>query len=113
MAMGNKHFGYRVRDEIVFYMMENKRYGLLEENIVFDYQIMQKILPTITGSDRVIKDILIDLYNYCNPSNHIIDGIDYIKHGEEGLETALYMNSANKILMMLRGYEDGFVSFWQ
>lgn len=113
MAMGNKHFGYRVRDEIVFYMLENKRYNLLEEHIAFDYQIMQKILPAITGSDRVIKDILIDLYNYCNPSNHIIDGIDYIKYGEEGLETALYMNSANKILMMLRGYEDGFVSFWQ
>ncbi len=113
MAMGSKHFGYRVRDEIVFYMMENKIYGLLEDYIAFDYQIMQKILPTITGSDRVIKDILIDLYNYCNPRNHIIDGIDYIKHGEEGLETALYINSANKILMMLRGYEDGFVSFWQ
>ena len=42
MAMGNKHFGYRVRDEIVFYMLENKRYGLLEEHIAFDYQIMQK-----------------------------------------------------------------------
>src|SRR5690606_32264780 len=52
LAMGNKHFGYRVRDEIVFYMLENKRYGLLEEHVAFDYQIMQKILPTITGSDR-------------------------------------------------------------
>lgn len=113
LAMGNKHFGYRVRDEIVFYMLENKRYGLLEEHVAFDYQIMQKILPTITGSDRVIKDILIELYNYCNPSNHIVDSIDYIQLAEEGLETALYINSANKILMMLRGYEDGFVSFWQ
>jgi len=113
LAMGNKHFGYRVRDEIIFYMLQNKKQGLLEEHVAFDYQIMQKILPTITGSDKVIKDILIELYNYCNPSNHITDGIDYIIHGEEGLETALYMNSASKILMMLRGYEDGFVSFWQ
>jgi len=113
MAIGNKHFGYRVRDEIVFYMLENKINGLLEEHIAFDYQIMQKILPTITGSERVIKEILIDLYNYCNPSSQIVEEIDYIKHGEEGLETALYINSANKILMMLRGYEDGFASFWQ
>lgn len=113
LAMGNKHFGYRVRDEIIFYMLQNKKQGLLEEHVAFDYQIMQKILPTITGSDKVIKDILIELYNYCNPSNHITDGIDYIIHGEEGLETALYMNSASKILMMLRGYEDGFVSFCQ
>ena len=94
-------------------MLENKKHKLLEEDVALDYQIMQKILPTITGSDRLIKDILIELYNYCNPSNHITDNIDYIKHAEEGLETALYINSANKILMMLRGYEDGFVSFWQ
>lgn len=112
LAMGKKHFGYRVRDEIVFYMIENKKHDLLEESTAFDNQIMQKILPTITGSDREIKEILIGLYNYCNPSNNIIDDIDYIKHGEEGLETALYVNSANKILMMLKGFEDGFVSFW-
>ncbi len=112
LAMGNKHFGYRIRDEIIFYMLENKINNLLDENVAFDYQIRQKILPTITGSDRVIKDILIDLYNYCNPEQMIIDGIDYIRHGESGLESALYINSAEKILTMLRGYEDGFVSFW-
>lgn len=113
LEAGNKHFGYRVRDEIVFYMLENKINNLLDENLAFDYQIMQKVLPTITGSDRVIKEILIDLYNYCNPSKKISDEIDYIKHGQEGLETALYVKSASKILMMLRGYEDGFASFWQ
>lgn len=113
LAMGNKHFGYRVRDEIIFYMIENKKYKLLDESLAFDYQIMQKILPTITGSDRVIKDILIELYNYCNADGQIIGDIDYIKLGEENLETALYSKSANKILLMLRGYEDGFASFWQ
>jgi 5-methylcytosine-specific restriction protein B len=43
----------------------------------------------------------------------IIGDIDYINYAEENLETALYPKSANKILMMLRGYEDGFASFWQ
>lgn len=38
----SKHFGYRVRDEIVFYMLENKLSNLLDENTAFDYQIMQK-----------------------------------------------------------------------
>lgn len=113
LAMGNKHFGYRVRDEIVFYMLENKINGLLDESIAFDYQIMQKILPTISGSDRVLKDILIELYNYCNPGGEITDEINYIDMGEQNLETALYFKSASKILMMLRGYEDGFVSYWQ
>lgn len=113
LAMGNRHFGYRVRDEIIFYMLENKENRLLDESVAFDYQIMQKILPVINGSDRVIKDILIDLYNYCNPDGQIIDEINYIKMVEENLETALYHKSANKILMMLRGYEDGFASYWQ
>jgi 5-methylcytosine-specific restriction endonuclease McrBC GTP-binding regulatory subunit McrB len=113
LAMGNKHFGYRVRDQIIFYMLENKENKLLDESLAFDYQIMQKILPTITGSDRVIKDILIELYNYCNLDGQIIGDIDYINYAEENLETALYPKSANKILMMLRGYEDGFASFWQ
>ena len=113
LVMGNKHFGYRVRDEIIFYMLENRINKLLDEDLAFDYQIMQKILPTITGSERVIKDILIDLYNYCNPAGKIADEINYIKMGEQNLETALYFKSANKILMMLRGYEDGFVSYWQ
>lgn len=113
LAMGNRHFGYRVRDEILFYMLENKEYSLLDEDLAFDYQIMQKILPAITGSDRVVKDILIDLYNYCNPDGEIVDEINYIGAGEQNLETALYERSANKILMMLRGYEDGFVSYWQ
>ena len=113
LAMGNKHFGYRIRDQIIFYLLENKENKLLDESLASDYQIMQKILPTITGSDRIVKDILIELYNYCNLDGQIIGDIDYIKYGEENLETALYPKSASKILMMLRGYEDGFASFWQ
>ncbi|MDP4145788.1 MAG: DUF3578 domain-containing protein [Bacillota bacterium] len=112
LGMGNKQFGYRVRDEIVFYMLENKINGLLDEEVAFDYQIMQKVLPTITGSEIVIRDILIQLYNYCNPGQEIVEDIDYIKSAAEQLENALYLNSAKKIIMMLRGYEDGFVSYW-
>lgn len=33
----SKHFGYRVRYEIVFYMLENKLSHLLEEDMAFDY----------------------------------------------------------------------------
>jgi len=112
LSMGNRQFGYRVRDEILFYMLENKLNGLLEEEDAFDYQIMQKVLPTITGSEPIIKDILIQLYNYCNPSGEITEEIDYIKLATEQLESAIYFNSAKKIIMMMRGYEDGFVSYW-
>lgn len=112
LKIGNKHFGYRVRDEIVFYMIENKLSNLLSEEEAFDFQIMQKILPTISGSDLIIKDILINLYNYCNPNNQIANNINYIAEAEKGLDLAIYKRSAEKIIMMLRGYEDGFTSFW-
>ncbi|MBU3109484.1 McrB family protein [Clostridium gasigenes] len=114
LKTGNKNFGYRVRDEIVFYMLENKICELLNEDIAFDYQIMQKILPTISGSESIIKGILIDLFNYCIEGEKISGNGDYIKDCETKLkaENIKYKKSAKKILMMLRGYQDGFTSFW-
>lgn len=113
LKKGNKNFGYRVRDEIVFYMLENKIAGLLDEDIAFDYQIMQKILPTISGSDSYIKDILIKLFNYCIIDEVISGTGDYVKACEKIKPDKIkYKKSAEKILMMLRGYEDGFTSFW-
>lgn len=124
LKKGNKNFGYRVRDEIVFYMLENKIAGLLDEDIAFDYQIMQKILPTISGSESYIKQILIELFKVClkdrkdlastadfNECEKIIES-DKAKKDEESKKIK-YKKSAEKILMMLRGYEDGFTSFWE
>lgn len=82
----SKHFGYRVRDEIVFYMLENNIAQLLDEDIAFDYQIMQKILPTIIGSDEGIKEILIKLFNYCLDGIQIdIDG-DYVEEAKDNIK---------------------------
>ena len=119
----NKNFGYRVRDEIVFYMLENKIVGLLDEDVAFDYQIMQKILPTISGSESYIKQILIELFKVClkdeeglvsiadfNECEKIMES-DKTKENEDSKKIK-YKKSAEKILMMLRGYEDGFTSFW-
>ena len=128
LKKGNKNFGYRVRDEIVFYMLENKIAELLDEDTAFDYQIMQKILPTISGSEPYIKEILIKLFNYCITDGVITGTGEYIKACEkivsakeeknkndnevEGKVKVKYKKSIEKILMMLRGYEDGFTSFW-
>ena len=112
----SKHFGYRVRDEIVFYMLENKLANLLEEDMAFDYQIMQKILPTIIGSDVYIEEILIKLFKICTGFN-LENKQNYIKEAESVIknesEKCRYPKSAIKILQMLKGYRDGFVSFWQ
>ena len=50
LKKSQKQFAYRVRDEILFYLVENKKSTLLDEDTAFDYQIMQKILPAINGS---------------------------------------------------------------
>lgn len=52
------HVGYRVRDEIVFYMLNNKKAELLDKDLAFDNEIMQKILPRIQGSSTSIKEML-------------------------------------------------------
>ncbi|MCB2291669.1 hypothetical protein LGK97_18305 [Clostridium sp. CS001] len=49
----------------------------------FDFQIMQKILTAITGSELIIKDILIKLFNYRSTSGkEISDMGEYIKNCE-------------------------------
>lgn len=111
LKKSQKQFAYRVRDEILFYMVENKKADLLDEDIAFDYQIMQKILPAITGSEQSVYEVLIDLFNFICETN----SIDSIEEASEYLlnNNVRYENSANKIIYMLKGYQnDGYVSYW-
>ncbi|WP_290459727.1 McrB family protein [Romboutsia ilealis] len=111
LKKSQKQFAYRVRDEILFYLVENKKANLLHEDKAFDYQIMQKILPAISGSEESIYQVLIDLLNFVcetNTIDSIEEATNYLK------ETKVrYENSANKIIYMLKGYQnDGYVSYW-
>ena len=54
----NLQIGYRIRDEICFYMLYNNQEELLTENAAFDFQLMQKVLPRIQGSSETIKRCL-------------------------------------------------------
>ena len=60
----NLHVGYRVRDEICFYMIYNSTFGLMDEDKAFDWQLCQKILPRIQGSSQKIMDILRSLFSF-------------------------------------------------
>lgn len=111
LKKSQKQFAYRVRDEILFYLVENKKANLLHEDIALDYQIMQKILPVISGSEESVYQVLIDLLNFVcdtNTIDSIEEATNYLK------ETKVrYENSANKIIYMLKGYQnDGYVSYW-
>ena len=111
LKKSQKQFAYRVRDEILFYLVENKKADLLDEDTAFDYQIMQKILPAINGSEQSVYQVLIDLLNFIFETNDI----ETVEEAENHLETTTvkYENSAKKIIYMLKGYQnDGYVSYW-
>lgn len=111
----NAHVGYRVRDEIVFYMLNNKNSDLLSTDRAFDNEILQKILPRIQGSSSHIKDMLIELYKYCMGDFSGIDSesVGIADRMKEQAENGRYTLSAKKIAyMMSRFEEDGFTSYW-
>lgn len=86
------HFAYRVRDEIVFYMIYNERFSLVSEQEAFDLQLLQKVLPRISGTTEGVRDTLEKLSKWC-----------------EGR----YEKTASKLQFMIERYDqDGFTSYW-
>lgn len=103
------HVGYRVRDEICFYLIYNEDANLLPFHNAFDYCILQKILPRISGSDLRVDRLLRDLYQLFTSKVYDETNDDI----SIDIETAKYPRSAKKVLEMLRRLEeDGFTSFW-
>lgn len=112
------HVGYRVRDEISFYMLNNKNYGLLSEEEAYDNEIMQKVLPRIQGSSLSVKNVLCDLFNelanlhYESENTKEGDISSKMMKAMDG-KTVRYAKSAHKIAFMVRRFEeDGFTSYW-
>ncbi len=113
----NAHVGYRVRDEIVFYLLNNHEHGLLSDDEAMDNEIMQKILPRIQGSSASVKQMLCELFKRC------ASDFEGYGTGSEDLSKKMfaaadkpeckYKNSARKIAFMVRRFEeDGFTSYW-
>ena len=115
----NAHVGYRVRDEIVFYLLNNKKYGLLPEEQAVDNELMQKILPRIQGSSLSVKNMLCELFKICAgdydgyqvQNDNISDKMRKVLSDSNG--KIKYQRSAEKIELMTRRFEeDGFTSYW-
>lgn len=97
--------GYRIRDEICFYMAYNEQGKLLSFDEALDYQIYQKILPRLAGSDGRTEEVLKQLY--------VLFANEEYDSGNNDASYANYPRSANKLSHMLRRFEyDGFTSFW-
>ena len=116
LLKANLHVGYRVRDEITFYMSNNKNAdNLISETAAFDNQIMQKILPRIQGSSSAIKEVLIEMFQKCAGDYNGLTGSNTYEQMINCIETkeCKYPNSARKIAFMVRRFEeDGFTSYW-
>ena len=117
LQKANAHVGYRVRDEIVFYLINNMNAGLLTEDEAFDNCIMQKILPRIQGSSNSVRVMLYELFEFL--SGERIDA----NAADSSIATAMqkivdrgsykYPKSIDKITFMEKRYEeDGFTSYW-
>lgn len=118
LEKANAHVGYRVRDEIVFYMLNNKNADdLLTRNKAFDHEIMQKILPRIQGSSASVKTMLCELFKYCAGDYESYqtesDDVSSKMMAAANKETCKYKESAKKIAFMVRRFEeDGFTAYW-
>lgn len=113
---GNLHFGYRVRDEISFYMIYNELNGLMDFDEAMDLEILQKILPRIHGSSISIKKILVELFKICSgnyEAKYDYEDMDVSDKMLKDMDNCVYPRSAEKIIYMVRRYEeDGFTSYW-
>lgn len=115
LMAANAHVGYRVRDEICFYLLNNKNSELLPEETAMDYEIMQKILPRIQGSNNQIREMLCALFKFCAGDYSGYDTNSDYESMNKYLQSkgAKYRRSAEKIMSMVRRFdEDGFTSYW-
>lgn len=112
-----QHFAYRVRDEIVFYVIYAVKNSLFSFNKAMDYSIVQKILPKIGGSGSEVLDILVELFNNLNDTKYKNDGYIedvVLRTMENQCISSEYVLSSEKIMYMIRRFlRDGFTTFWQ
>jgi hypothetical protein len=101
------HFGYRVRDEVCFYMIYNNEGELMTFEEAFDYQLLQKVLPRLTGNDLKTEDALKKLFQFCTRHEWADEDVESI------VKEARFSKSAKKLSNMIpKIMHDGYTSFW-
>lgn len=116
LEISNLHFAYRVRDEIIFYVLYAKKEQLLKPEEAIDFQIMQKILPRVHGSSTRTQKVIIGLLNLL--ANEEIatsyPDLEYLEKNKKSiLKKSNYPKSTEKLLFMLERFDENrFTSFW-
>lgn len=116
LKIADLHFAYRVRDEIIFYLLYAKKEALLESKKAMDFQLMQKILPRIHGSSIRTQKVLVGLINMFGNESYAENNPDMShiqKNKLELIKKSDYPKTLEKLIFMLERFdEDRFTSFW-
>jgi hypothetical protein len=116
LKIADLHFAYRVRDEIIFYLLYAKKEDLLEVNQAMDFQLMQKILPRIHGSSIRTQKVLVGLINMFGNESYAENNPDMShiqKNKLELIKKSDYPKTLEKLIFMIERFdEDRFTSFW-
>lgn len=131
----NLHFGYRVFDEVVYYINNSEEMGYFTSMEALDYQILQKVLPKFYGNKKKLMVPLSKLLRYfwgagiktgerenelASQDFQYLDtlGSDMQGQGDNGFDTEfknvkpLFPKSARKLYSMLRALRDnGYANF--
>ncbi|MHB1126256.1 MAG: McrB family protein [Bacillota bacterium] len=125
----NLHFGYRVVDEILFFICNSKKMGYYEPIVALDYQILQRILPKFQGNKKKLELAFSNLLRYyfgleTNYRNTVLTKNDFeciryiLNHSTIEIPSVFYNsvcyfpNSSAKLLKMLaKVTDDGVVAF--
>jgi hypothetical protein len=117
------HFGYRVFDEIVSFLISAEKNGLYAvRDMAFDAAVLMKVLPKFHGSRGKLEDPLKRVLAWClSPDAPDHESIEDKLRGEQDANTAVqalqdlpyrYERTAAKCRRMLRQlYTSGFASF--
>lgn len=122
----NYHFGYRVRDEITFYMIYAAKDNLMTFDEAFDLCVVQKILPKISGSSNEVLDMLFDIFELFNAyrfSNReyledkelkeLKEKVTDLNKGSDKINYKFQLTNEKLIYMIRRFIRDGFRASWQ
>ncbi|MBM7703794.1 McrB family protein [Metabacillus iocasae] len=109
LAQMDLQIGYRVRDEVCFYMVYAIKSGMFTFDQAFDFQILQKVLPRIGGSDYNTLEGLKELYHYSTST--VLDEV--VDTAILEAEQIRFPKSGRKLMDMIKRFDRyGYTSFW-
>lgn len=97
----NLHFGYRTASEISLYISHVNKYVTTPNqsilNKALDYQITQKILPKINGTQARIEKAILELFNAFTEERVDIENVDPNEVANFDPNTSKYPNAVRKL----------------